>query len=142
MEETRSEIQEIFDRETRGWDPKDVDLLSSVFHPDMVWPWPKTATSHDPMEWRLVLGRYVPERWESRWRELFDTHELVHNRRETRKIEVSQQGDGTLAVVDIDTLWRDAEGDESHWKGRMCKVYSKVDGEWKMTMHRGVLEYP
>jgi ketosteroid isomerase-like protein len=67
---------------------------------------------------------------------------LVHNRRETGKIEVSQQGDGALAVVDIDTLWRSAEGDESHWKGRVCKVYAKVDGEWKMTMHTGVLEYP
>jgi hypothetical protein len=24
----------------------------------------------------------------------------------------------------------------------VCKVYSKVGGEWKMTMHTGVLEYP
>jgi hypothetical protein len=118
-----------------------VDLLLSVFHPDMVWPWPKTPESHDPMEWRLVLGRYDPERWGSTWRELFDTHELVHNTRETRKIEVSEQGDGALAVVDIDTLWRSEDGKESHWKGRVCKVYSKVNGEWRMTMHTGVLEY-
>ena len=55
---------------------------------------------------------------------------------------MSQEGDGTLAVVDIDTLWRSPEGDESHWKGRVCKVYSRVGGEWKMTMHTGVLEYP
>jgi len=26
-------------------------------------------------------------------------------------------------------------------KVRVCKVYSKVDGEWNMTMHTGVLEY-
>jgi hypothetical protein len=104
MDDTRSEIQEIADRETRGWDTQDVDLLLSVFHPDMVWPWPKTPTSHDPMEWRFVLGRYDPERWGRRWRELFDTHELVRNKRETRKIEVSEEGDAALAVVDIDTL--------------------------------------
>ena len=140
--DARSEIQEIVDRETRGWDIQDVDLLLSVFHPDMVWPWPKTPKSHDPMEWRLVLGRYDVDRWGRRWRELFDTHELIHNKRETKRIEVSKEGDGALAVVDIDTLWRDAEGNESHWKGRVCKVYSRVDDEWKMTMHTGVLEYP
>ena len=142
MNDAESEIREIVDRETRGWDTKDVGLLLSVFHPDMVWPWPNSPTSHDPMEWRLVLGRYDPKRWGSRWRELFDTHELVHNRRQTRKIEVSEQGDGALAVVDIDTLWRGEDDDESHWKGRVCKVYSKVRGEWKMTMHTGVLVYP
>jgi SnoaL-like domain len=142
MNDAQSEIREIVDRETRGWDTKDVGLLLSVFHPDMVWPWPNSPTSHDPMEWRLVLGRYDPQRWGSRWRELFDTHELVHNRRHTRKIEVSEQGDGALAVVDIDTLWRGEDGGESHWKGRVCKVYSKVGGEWKMTMHTGVLVYP
>ena len=139
--DARSEIQEIVDRETEGWDTQDVGLLLSVFHPDMVWPWPKTPESHDPMEWRLVLGKYDPGRWGSRWRELFDTHELVHNRRETKKIEISEQGDGALAVVDIDTLWQSEEGDESHWKGRVCKVYSRVEGECKMTMHTGVLEY-
>ena len=41
----------------------------------------------------------------------------------------------------IDTLWRGEDGDDSHWKGRVCKVYSKVGGEWKMTMHTGVLVY-
>lgn len=141
MSDTRSEIQEIVDRETRGWDTQDVDLLLSIFHPDMVWPWPKTPKSHDPMEWRLVLGKYDPERWGDLWRELFETHELIHNDRETRKIEVSEQGDAALAVVDIDTLWRSPEGGESHWNGRVCKVYSRVDGGWKMTMHTGVLEY-
>ena len=46
------------------------------------------------------------------------------------------------AVVDIDTLWRDSQGGEQRWKGRVCKVYAKVGGAWKMTMHTGVLEYP
>jgi hypothetical protein len=138
----KAEIQEIVDRETRAWDTRDVDLLLSVFHPDMVWPWPRTPRSHDPMEWVLEWGRYDAERWGRGWRELFDTHELARNERETRKIEVSREGDGAFAVVDIDTVWRDADGNESRWKGRVCKVYSKVGGEWKMTMHTGVLEYP
>ena len=141
MGDANSEIKEIVDRETKAWDARDVELSLSVFHPDMVWPWPKTPRSHDPMEWVLEWGRYDPERWGSMWRELFDTHELVRNARETRKIEVSEQGDGALAVVDIDTLWRSEDGKESHWRGRVCKVYSKVTGEWKMTMHTGVLEY-
>jgi hypothetical protein len=138
----RSEIEEIVDRETRAWDTRDVDLLLTVFHPDMVWPWPKTPRSHDPMDWVLEWGRYDPERWGRGWQELFDTHELVRNEREIRKIEVSEEGDGAFAVVDIDTVWRDLRGNESRWKGRVCKVYSKVGGEWKMTMHTGVLEYP
>jgi hypothetical protein len=138
----RSEIEEIVDRETRAWDTRDVDLLLTVFHPDMVWPWPRTVRSHDPMDWVLEWGRYDPERWGRGWQELFDTHELVRNEREIRKIEVSKERDGAFAVVDIDTVWRDQSGDESRWKGRVCKVYSKVGGEWKMTMHTGVLEYP
>ena len=44
--------------------------------------------------------------------------------------------------MDIDTEWRNPEGFESRWKGRVCKAYSKVGGEWKMTMHTRVLEYP
>jgi hypothetical protein len=61
------------DRETRAWDTQDAELLLSVFHPDMVWPWPKTSRSHDPMEWVLEWGRYDRERWLSGWQELFDT---------------------------------------------------------------------
>jgi len=40
----------------------------------------------------------------------FDTHELINNRRQIRKIELSVEGDGAFAVVDIDTLWRDQQG--------------------------------
>ena len=90
VDELKAEIQEIVDRETRAWDTRDVDLLLSVFHPDMVWPWPRTPRSHDPMEWVLEWGCYDAERWGRSWRELFETHELVRNERETRKIEVSR----------------------------------------------------
>jgi hypothetical protein len=95
-EQIRDEIIEIVNRETCAWDTKDVELLISVFHPDMVWPWPRTSGSHDPMDWVMVLGRYDRERWKQGWQRLFDTHTLAHNRRQIQKIEISEQGDGHL----------------------------------------------
>lgn len=141
MEDVKKEIEEIVNRETRAWDTQDVKLLISVFHPDMVWPWPRSAQSHDPLDWVMEWGRYDYERWTKGWQQLFDTHRLAHNHREIRKIEISREGDGAFAVVDIDTLWIDVEDRWNHWKGRVCKVYSKVDGVWKMTMQTGVLDY-
>lgn len=138
---TEEEIKEIVDRETRAWDAKDVELLLSVFHPDMVWPWPRSERSHDPMDWVLTQGRFNHQRWKKQWQNLFRTHTLIHNKRVIKKIVVSKERDGAFAVVDIDSLWRDRRGKKMRWKGRVCKVYSKVGGEWKMTMHTGVLEY-
>lgn len=137
----RQEIEEIVNRETRAWDTQDADLLLTIFHPDMVWPWPRTARSHDPMDWVLEQGRFDYERWKHGWEHLFATHTLAHNRRLIRRIEISKEGDGALAILDIDTLWLDAQGNENHWKGRVCKVYSLTNGEWKLTMHTGVLDY-
>ena len=53
------------------------------------------------------------------------------------------QNDGGFAVVDIDTLWQHIEtGEYQHWKGRTCKVYTKLkSGEWKFIMQTGVLDY-
>jgi hypothetical protein len=113
----------------------------TIFHPDMVWPWPATPDSHDPLDRVLVWGRYDYARWKRGWQELFATHTLTHNHREIRKIVISKERDGAFAVVDIDTLWINAEGGHNHWKGRVCKVYARVAGEWKMTMHTGVLDY-
>jgi ketosteroid isomerase-like protein len=141
MTKEELEIVEMVNRETRAWDTQDADLLISLFHPDMVWPWPKSPSSHDPMDWELVMGKFDKDRWSKEWQKLFDNFSLVHNKREIKKIELSVEKDGAMAVVDIDTLWMDKEGTQNHWKGRVCKVYAKVDGEWKMTMHTGVLEY-
>jgi len=138
---TEQEIQEIVNRETRAWDTQDVELLISVFHPDMVWPFPPDANAHDPMQWVFVMGRFNKERWMALWQELFDTHKLAHNHREIKKIVVTKEQDGAFAVVDIDTLWIDTKGNKNHWKGRVCKVYSKVDKEWKMIMQTGTLNY-
>jgi ketosteroid isomerase-like protein len=141
MTQEESEITEIVNRETRAWDTQDADLLISVFHPDMVWPWPRTSESHDPADWVMPMGRYNKERWCKGWQELFRTHKLERNIREIKKIVISEEKDGAFAVVDIDTLWIDADNNRNHWKGRVCKVYSKMGSEWKMTMHTGVLKY-
>ncbi len=138
----RREIEEIVNRETRAWDTRDVALLLSIFHPDFVWPWPPSPNAHDPAQWVLRQGRFNADRWSERYRRLFAEHELVHNRRGIVKIEISQELDGAFAVVDIDTLWRSLESrEEMHWLGRTCKVYARVQDEWKLTMHTGVLDY-
>lgn len=135
------EIEDMVNRETLAWNTQDVQLLLSIFHPDMVWPWPKNPQAHDPMDWVIDWGRYDYERWGTGWQDLFDTHKLIRNERFIKKIKISKEGDGAFAVVDIDTLWRDEDGHDSHWKGRTCKVYTLVDKEWKMMMQTGVLDY-
>ncbi len=139
---SEAEIQEMIDRETNAWDSKDADALVSVFHPDMVWIWPKDGDSHDPVNWECPMGRYNRERWRSVWKEFFGTHTLVHNRRTTVKITVTDEKDGAFAVVDVDTLWRHSPtGIDVHWKGRACKVYTRVGVEWKLISHFGLLNY-
>ena len=99
MEEVRKQIEEIVNRETKAWDTQDVNLLMTIFHPDMVWPWPRTNQSHDPMDWVLEIGRYDYDRWKRGWQELFDNYTLVHNKREIKKIVISNEGDGALWIL-------------------------------------------
>ncbi len=142
-EAAEAEIRAMVDRETRAWNAKDAGALADLFHPDMVWPWPPSPSAHDPEDWVMVLGRFDRARWMAGWQAIFDTCTLAHNHRRTVKVTLSQELDGALAVVDIDTLWvNDATGARDNWKGRVGKVYSKLpSGEWKMTMHTGVLDY-
>ncbi|MCM2281201.1 MAG: nuclear transport factor 2 family protein [Bdellovibrionaceae bacterium] len=136
------EIKEIVERETEAWNSKNVEKLISVFHEEMVWPWPPTQNHHDPIDWLLIQGKFNALRWGNSWKELFDTHELIYNVRTIQKIEVSQEGDGAFAVVDIDTLWRNkSNGKEMHWKGRTCKTYTLTETGWKMIHQVGVLDY-
>jgi hypothetical protein len=37
------------------------------FYPDMVWPWPKTPKSHDPIDWELVMGKLNKDKWIKEW---------------------------------------------------------------------------
>jgi ketosteroid isomerase-like protein len=142
MGEVRAEIEDMVHRETRAWNARDAEALVELFHPDMVWPWPPSRGDHDPATWIFALGRYNRERWKTCWEELFRTHRLIHNDRKIQKIEISKEKDAALAVVDIDTLWRDPEGRDNHWKGRVSKGYTKMaNGEWKLIFHTGVLQY-
>jgi hypothetical protein len=142
MPSPEDQVRDLINRETRAWDTQDAELLVSWFHPAMVWPWPPTPQSHDPMTWVMVLGRFDAERWKRGWQELFDTHTLVRNVRQIRKIVVSQEGDGAFAVVDIDTVWRQRRtGTVQQWKGRTCKIYTRQGTEWRMIAQTGVLEY-
>jgi ketosteroid isomerase-like protein len=137
-----AEIQAMVDAETAAWNARDAEALVSLFHPDMFWPWPPDAQSHDPATWVMPFGRYDRARWKAAWEELFRTHELIHNRRKTVRILVSEQGDGALAVVDVDTLWRDrATGAPFLWKGRAGKGYTKVGDRWLLILHTGLLDY-
>lgn len=89
------------------------------------------------------MGKFNYQRWRQTYIELFNSHKLIHNNRKTRKIVVSEEGDGAFAVVDVDTLWRHNKTKEGfHWKGRACKIYTNMSiGDWKMIAHTGLLDY-
>ena len=137
----QDEIQAMVDRETRAWGSQDADTLVSLFHPDMVWLAQRFKRSRST---RLDMpdGSLSSRSVEEFLADSFDTHLLVHNRRKTLKITVTEEGDGAYAVVDVDTLWRHREtGEDFHWVGRACKVYTKVGDDWKLISHTGLLNY-
>lgn len=137
-----NEIKEIVDRETRAWDTQDVNLFLSIFHKDMVWPWPSSNQDHDPINWELKMGKFNSKRWKERYTKFFQDNQLIHNKRKIEKINLSKEGDGAIAVVDIDTLWENrATHEQSHWFGRVSKVYTKTRNGWKLIMHTGALIY-
>ncbi len=145
------EIQEIIDRESRAFDTADTKLMLSVYHPDLVWAWPPHSRAYDPMDWVMRMGRFNYDRWFKLTQLFFDTHTLVHNKRTTQKIEMSEEQDGAFAVVDVDTLFKQNpdkdspwhEGDtELHILGRACKIYTTVGDEWKLLYQPGTMHYP
>lgn len=141
-DEATAAIIEMVNRETEAWNRKDADGLVALFHRDMVWPWPPSSDAHDPTTWVMPMGRFHAERWRASWQALFDSHDLVSNDRTIKRVATTAEADGGFAVVDIDTVWRRrSDGEEDRWCGRVCKVYALCDGEWKITMHTGVLRY-
>jgi len=139
----KEQIQALVDQVTLGFNTKNVDLFLEIIHPDTVWPWPPTYHDHDPVRWKFVLGRFNPERWRQNLQAIFDNYDLVHNHRNTVKIEVSDEKDAALAIVDVDSLWRDKDTkQEIHWKGRVCNIYTKMaTEEWKLIFQTGPLDY-
>lgn len=143
MNRAESEIRDMVDRETAAWNALDADALVDLFHHDMVWAWPPDTNSHDPVSWVTPLGRFDRARWRASWQELFSTHSLVHNRRNTVRVFLSAEQDAGFAVVDVDTLWRHRiTGAESRWLGRACKGYSRMPDGWRLIFHTGLLSHP
>ncbi len=103
----------------------------------MVWLWPQTSGSHDPLNWLIEVGGFDRERWRAGWGELFGGG-VTRNERDIRKVVVSPEGDAAVAIVDVDVEWLNEDGEPVKWVGRVSKVYSKVDGQWKMVTHNGL----
>lgn len=135
-----NEVKEIIERETRAWNERNVELLLSIFHPDMVWVWPSDRKNLDPLSWQSFMGKFDHARWSKSYFEWFAKFDIVRNKRETKKVQLTEEGDGAFAVVDIDTLWRSKSGEESHWWGRTGKTYVRTPGGWKMIAQVGVFE--
>jgi len=134
--------EEIINRETKAWDTQNVELFLTIFHKDMVWPWPANNADHDPINWKLFLGKFDYNRWKNIYTNFFNENRLIHNNRKIMKITISKENDGAFAIVDIDTLWKNKKTKEkNHWFGRVSKAYAKVNSKWKLTMHTGVLKY-
>lgn len=149
------EIEEIVYREGRAFQNQDVDLMMSIYHPDMVMPWPLHSRAYDPMEWIMRMGKFNLDRWSKKLHVYFDTHEFVHDRRVIKKILFSEEQDGALAVVDVDSLFRQKPGTDSPWHneagqkvgeirtlGRAGKIYTLVNDEWKLIAQPGTMHYP
>ncbi|EFA75698.1 hypothetical protein PPL_10751 [Heterostelium album PN500] len=136
-------IQSLVDLETECWNKQNIIPFLNMIHPDMVWPFPPTDRDHDPTTWVFIMGRFNFERWKSMYDEIFSNHYLSHNIRKTLNIKVSKEEDAALAVVDIDTLWiENKTGKPFHWKGRVCKIYTKMtDNKWLFYSQTGALDY-
>ena len=137
MESPEEEVRLLIETERRAWDEGDVGLLLSVFHPDAVWVWPQTQGSMDPLDWQMTVGRFDGERWQAGWSRILSGG-VIRNQREIRSIDVSPQGDGAVAIVDVDTEWGAPNGGSIRWTGRAVKFYTRTEGVWKMIAHTGL----
>jgi ketosteroid isomerase-like protein len=139
----KQQIEESVDQVTVGLNTKNADVFLDMIHPDMVWPWPPTSRDHDPIWWEFVLGRFNKEPWRQNFQAIFDDCDLLHNHRDTVKIEIAAEQDAALAVVDGDSLWREKNTkQEIHWKVCICKIYSRMAAaDWKLIFQTGPLDY-
>ena len=49
-------IRDMVNAETDAWNRQDADALVTLFHPDMVWPWPPSNRMHDPLTWTTGMA--------------------------------------------------------------------------------------
>jgi len=129
-------------QEREAWGRLEASALVARFHPDMVWPWPSDGQAHDPARWVFPQGRFDRARWQAEREELSRTREFARARRHTVRIEVSAEGDGDFAVVNVETRRRRrADGERVCWRGRERKGNTKVGDRRLPIFHPGLLEY-
>src|SRR5947208_3351434 len=92
MNPIQQQIRDIVDRETRAWDAQDVELLISCFHPAMVWPWPPTPQSHDPMTWGWCFAASTASGGSGAGRGRFTRTTLVQTGGKVRRAECRAEG--------------------------------------------------
>jgi ketosteroid isomerase-like protein len=107
----------------------------------MVWVWPTDTRNYDPISWNLPQGKFDHAKYLKIYSGWFAKFELIHNNRITQKLTLTAEKDGAFAVVDIDTLWRSKDGEESHWFGRTGKTYVQTPQGWKMINQVGVFNF-
>lgn len=129
-------IEEIVHLETRAWDEGDVDLLLSLFHPDLIWIWPTDGHAGDLLASKLQVSKFDAERWQAGWSSILG-NELLLNKRHILSVTASPAGDSAVAIVDVETSWRTAAG-QAGWSGRATKCYVRVGDSWKMIAHIGL----
>lgn len=107
----------------------------------MVWVWPTDSSNYDLMTWNTPQGKFEKDKYLKIYSDWFSKFELIKNERMTKKITLTKENDGAFAVVDIDTLWRSKDGEESQWLGRTGKTYVKTSNSWKMINQVGVFNF-
>ena len=95
----------------------------------------------------------IEKKWQKKWEEtgIYNTQKRDTSKEKEYVLVEWPYPSGNLhighwfafAVVDIDTLWRPkTTNEDSHWKGRVCKIYTKMQNDvWKLISHIGVLNY-
>jgi len=142
MDSLYTDINEIVLREQDAWEMKDAKLLLTVFHPDMVWAWPRDFDSFNPFYWEMDLGRFNHDLWLEHWTQFFQEYDLIDSIVKLQKATFSKQGDAAFAVVDLNVHWEhQGNGKIMSWKGRVCKVYTKVRDSWKLISQTGMIPY-
>lgn len=129
-------IKELVERETQAWNEGDVDLLLSLFHPDLIWIWPASGYAGDLLASQLQVSRFDPDRWQAGWSGIL-ANELLVNDRQILSITESPEGDSAVAVVNVETRWRTPKG-EAGWTGQATKCFVRTGDDWKMIAHIGL----
>lgn len=142
MSTVEDNLRELIKRELEALKRKDVELLLTIFHEDMVWAWPRSFNTANPFYWEMDLGRFNYERWYFHWKDFFEKFEILHAVMMPQKINLSAQEDAAFAVIDLHFQWESkTNGEIVEWRGRVCKVYTRMEKSWKLIQQTGLIPY-